>query len=78
MADFSDEYLDKRVVTQSGATLGTVTDVRNGDLHVEVEPDADGDALTQLGWDGTVNQNVHRLEDRYVSNVTDETIRLRV
>ncbi|WP_276302025.1 hypothetical protein [Halorussus lipolyticus] len=77
MADYSDDQLDKRVVAQSGVEIGFVEEVRDGDLYVAVEPDAD-DAVSQLGWDGMVNQDVHHLEDRYVSNVTDATIRLRV
>lgn len=78
MADFSDDHVDKRVVAHSGARLGTVDQVRDGDLLVAVDPDADRDALSELGWDGPVNQDAHRLPDRYVSNVTETTIRLRV
>jgi hypothetical protein len=78
MADFSDDHVDRRVVAQSGAELGTVEDVRDGDLHVAVEPDADADAISELGWDTTVNQDVHRLPDQYVSNVTENAVRLRV
>lgn len=78
MADYSDDQLDKRVVAQSGVEIGSVEEVRDGDLYVAVEPDADDDAVAQLGWDGMVNQDVHHLEDQYVSNVTDTTIRLRV
>jgi len=78
MAEFSDDHVGKRVVAQNGTRLGTVEDVRDGDLRVAVDPDADRDAVSRLGWDGQVNQDVHRLEDRYVSNVTGETIRVRV
>lgn len=79
MADFSEEHVGKRVLAQSGAELGTVAEVRDGDLYVEVvsELNAD-DAISQLGWDGAVNQDTHHLPDQYVSNVTDSTIRLRV
>lgn len=79
MADFSEEHVGKRVVAQSGAELGTVADVRDGDLYVEVvsELNAD-DAISELGWDGMVNQGTHRLPDQYVSNITDSAIRLRV
>jgi hypothetical protein len=77
MASDADD-VGKRVVAQSGIQVGTVSEVRDGTLHVEVGPDADPDVLDQLGWDGVVNQEVHELEDRYVSTVTDETVRLRV
>jgi hypothetical protein len=78
MADYSDDHIDKRVVTQSGVEIGTVQEIRDGDMCVAVEPDADADAVSQIGWDGTVNRDVHRLPDQYVSNVTDTTVRLRV
>jgi len=38
---------------------------------------ADVDAVAQVGWDGTVSRDVRRLPDRYVSNVTDATVRRR-
>ncbi|WP_134669711.1 hypothetical protein [Halorussus marinus] len=78
MAAFSDDHVGKRVLAQNGTRLGTVEDVRDGDLHVGVDPDADRDAVSQLGWDGQVNQDVHRLEDSYVTDITEQTVRLRV
>ena len=73
-----EDHVGKRVVAQSGNQVGTVAEVRDGTLHVEVGPDADPDVLDQLGWDGVVNQEVHELEGRYVSNIGDDTVRLRV
>ena len=78
MASDDADHVGKRVVAQSGNEVGTVSEVRDGTLRVEVGADADPDVLDQLGWDGVVNQEVHELEDRYVSTVTDQTIRLRV
>lgn len=77
-ADSTDEHVGKRVVAQNGRTVGSVEDVRNGSLYVTVGPDADRETLGELGWDSTVNQEVHELNDRHVSTITDETIRLRV
>jgi len=78
VAQYTDKHLGKRVVDQNGVEVGTVNDVRNGDLYVEVGPDADSETLSDLNWDGTVNQEVHRLRDQYVSNITDTTVRLNV
>ena len=78
MADYTDDQLGKRVVAQSGVEIGSVEEVRDGDMYVAVESDTDDDAVSQLGWDGTVNQDVHRLSDEYVSNLTENTVRLRV
>ncbi|WP_171006610.1 hypothetical protein [Halalkalirubrum salinum] len=55
-----------------------MTDVRNGELYVEVGPDADPETLSELNWDGTVNQQSHGLPNQYISNITDTTIRLNV
>ncbi|MFC7154114.1 hypothetical protein ACFQPA_01410 [Halomarina halobia] len=76
--DFSEEQVGKRVVSQTGEEIGTVRDVRGGDLHVTVEGDVDADLLDELGWDGTVEQDAHHLPGRYVANVDEDTIRLRV
>lgn len=78
VAQFSDKHIGKKVVDQNGVEVGTVNDVRNGDLYVEVGPDADAETLSELQWDGTVNRQVHHLRDRYVSNITDTTVRLNV
>jgi hypothetical protein len=59
MADYSDDHIDKRVVTRSGVEIGSMQEIRDGDMYVAVEPDAD--AVSQIGWDGTVNRDVHRL-----------------
>lgn len=77
MADYSEDHVGKRVVAQSGVEIGTVEDVRDGDLYVSVEPDADDEAVAELGWDGPVSQDVHHLRDQYVSNITENTVRLR-
>jgi len=78
VAQFSDKHIGKKVVDQNGVEVGTVNDVQNGDLYVEVGPDADAETLSELKWDGTVNRQVHHLRDRYVSNITDATVRLNV
>ncbi|WP_178917574.1 hypothetical protein [Natronomonas gomsonensis] len=78
VAQYTDKHLGKRVVDQNGVEVGIVEDVRNGDLYVEVGPDADSKTLSELNWDGTVNQGVHHLTDQYVSKITDTTVRLNV
>jgi hypothetical protein len=78
VAQFTDRHVGKRVVDQNGVAVGTVTEVRDGDLHVEVGPDADSETLSELNWDGTVNQQAHHLNDRHVSDITDTTVRLTV
>lgn len=78
MVEFTEEQIGKRVVAQSGNEIGTVAGVDDDALRVEIGPDADDDVLAQLGWDGVVSQRVHDLERRYVSNVGDDVIRLRV
>jgi hypothetical protein len=77
MAEFSDDHIGKRVVAQSGTEIGTVEDVRNGDLYVTVTAEDVNDTVTELGWDGPVNQDVQHLRDRHVSNVTENVVRLR-
>ena len=78
VAEFTDEQIGKRVVDQDGVEVGTVSDVRDGSLYVEVAADADRETLSNLRWDGTVNQEVHHLQSTFVSNVRENTIRLRV
>lgn len=78
VAEFTEEQIGKRVVDQDGVEVGTVTEVRDGSLYVEVAPDADRETLSNLRWDGTVNRDVHHLQSEFVSNVREETIRLRV
>lgn len=76
--DFSDEQVGKRVVDADGGTVGEVAEVRNGSLYVSLGPDADPDVVDQLRWDGPVSQQVHHLQSQYVSNVTDDVVRLSV
>ncbi|APE94871.1 hypothetical protein [Halodesulfurarchaeum formicicum] len=78
VAQFTDRHLGKRVVDHNGVEVGTVDDVRNGDLYVKVGPDADSETLSELHWDGTVNKEVHRLPDQYVSDITDTTVRITI
>lgn len=77
-ADYTDKQLDKRVVDQKGVEVGTVTDVRNGDLYVTVGPKADRDTLDDLRWTGTVNQEVHQLRHEFIGDVSEHEIRLNV
>lgn len=78
MAEFSEDHVGKRVVARSGTEVGTVEDVRDGDLLVAVEPDAERETVSDLGWDGQANQDRRRLSDEYVSDITENTVRLRV
>ena len=78
VAEFTEEQIGKRVVDQDGVEVGTVAEVRDGSLYVEVAPDADRETLSNLRWDGPVNQDVHHLQSEFVSNVREDAIRLRV
>jgi hypothetical protein len=78
MAEYSEAQLGKRVVAQNGTPVGEVTGVDDGTLLVTVDEDIDRDVVTDLNWDGVVNRETHRLNDRHISNVSEETIRLRV
>lgn len=78
VAEFTDEQIGARVVDQAGVDVGTVSDVRDGSLYVEVAPDADRETLSNLRWDGPVNRDVRRLRSRFVSDVSDDVVRLRV
>ena len=78
MADFSEDQIGKRVVAQNGTEIGTVEDVRDGDLYVNVTVEDVNETLSELNWDGPVSQDVQHLQDQYVSNVTENAIRLRV
>ena len=78
VAQYTERHVGKRVVDQRGVEVGTVEDVRDGDLYVDVGGDADPETLSELNWDGVVNQAVHRLPDQYVSNIGDSIVRLNV
>ena len=50
-AQFTEQHVGKRVVDQNGVPVGTVSDVRNGTLYVEVGPmDNLGDAERGAGF----------------------------
>lgn len=78
MAEFTDRHVGKRVVDQDGTQLGEVTGVENGRLRVTIVEGADRDTIDQLNWDYITNQETHRLNDRYVSNIDEDTVRLGV
>ena len=77
-ANFSDEQVGKRVVDPSGIEVGTVADVRNGELYVEVGPDADEETLSNLRWEGVVHQETEKLRHEHVGDVGEDVIRLNV
>lgn len=77
-ANFTDKQVGKRVVDQAGVEVGTVESVRNGELYVEVGPDADEETLSNLRWDGVVHQEVHELRREHVGDVGEDVIRLNV
>lgn len=76
--NFTDKQVGKRVVDQAGVEVGTVESVRNGELYVEVGPDADEETLSNLRWDGVVHQEVHELRHEHVGDIRDDVIRLNV
>jgi hypothetical protein len=78
MASFTEKQVGKRVVAANGTEVGTVAEVRNGSLYVEVGPDADRETLNDLDWSGVVHREIHHLRHQYVSDVTDNAIRLSV
>jgi hypothetical protein len=73
-----ERHVGKRVVAQNGSEIGTVSEVREGSLWVEVGPDADPDVLASLRWRGVVNQEEHELENRFISDISEHVVRLRV
>ncbi|MFC6835127.1 hypothetical protein [Halomarina ordinaria] len=76
--EFTDEQVGKRVVSQTGEEIGTVSSVSDGDLHVTVDGDVDDDLADELGWGGAVEQDTNRLEREYVADVEEESVRLRI
>ena len=78
MGPEASEHVGKRVVAQNGTEVGTVREERDGTLYVAVGPDADTDVVDELGWGGVVHQRTHELDNRFISTITDETVRLRV
>ena len=77
-ANFTDEQVGKRVVDQKGVEVGIVESVRDGDLWVEVGPDADEETLSNLRWSGTVHQETEKLRHEHVGDVGENVIRLNV
>lgn len=77
-ANFSEKQVGKRVVDQKGVEVGTVRNVRNGEIYVEVGTDADPDTLDDLRWDGTVNQEAHELRQEHIGDIGEDVIRLSV
>lgn len=78
MPDFTDEQVGKRVVDQNGIVVGKVTGIRDGSLLVTVDADADDQTIQELNWDGVVDQENHSLNDRHISTIREDTVRLRV
>lgn len=78
MPAFSSDDVGKRVVAQSGATVGEVVEVRDGSAWVEPAPDLDRDVESHLKWDRIRNQEKHELETEFVSRVSDNVVRLRI
>lgn len=76
--DFTEKQVGKRVVAQNGSEVGTVVDIRDGNIYVEVSEDADRDVLDDLRWGGPVNREEHHLRQKHISTITDDTIRVRV
>ena len=74
-AEFTDKHVDKRVVAANGTEVGTVD---HGSMYVAVGPDADRDTLEDLRWTGVVNREVHHLDDHFIANITEDTVRLSV
>ncbi len=78
MSAFTGDDVGKRVVTQSGATVGEVVEVRDGSAWVEPAPDVDPEVESHLRWDRIQNREKHELGTEFVSTVTDDAVRLRV
>jgi len=77
-AEFTDKHVGKRVVAADGTEIGTVDHVDHGSMYVEVAAGADRDTLEDLRWTGTVNREVYHLNDNFVANITEDTVRLNV
>ncbi|WP_123535577.1 hypothetical protein [Halosimplex salinum] len=78
MAEYTDEQVGKRVVAQSGEEIGEVVAIDEGSLVVEVQVGDGHDVVDHLGWDSGANQERHTLDDRYVSTIRENAVRLRV
>ena len=75
--EFTTDDTDKSVVLADGTSIGTVSDVQNGQARVTLEDDPDLTEVvkTALGWDDAAN--THDLQNEDVETVTDEEVRLR-
>ena len=78
MAEYSEEQVGKRVVSQDGAEIGEVMAVDDGSLVVRVDVGATHDVVDHLGWDDVLNQETHTLDSYYVSTLRENAVRLRV
>jgi len=78
MAEFTERHVGKAVRDQDGGLVGQVTGIENGSFRVTLDAAADQEVVDHLGWGGRTNQETHVLNDRYVSNIDDDTVRLRV
>lgn len=76
-SNFSDA-VGKRVVAQNGTEVGSVVEVRDDGLFVEVSGEIEDETLSELRWEGVVNQERKLLDPKFISNITEETVRLRV
>ncbi|MFC7141157.1 hypothetical protein ACFQMA_15135 [Halosimplex aquaticum] len=78
MAEYSEEQVGKRVVSQEGEEIGEVTAIDDGSMVVRVTVGNNNDVVDHMGWDTRTNQETHTLNDRYVSNIRENAVRLRV
>lgn len=65
----------KKVVNESGDTIGRVSEVRGGTAYVDPDPGITGTVMSKLGWDDA-DQDDHPLEESNIDTITDDEIRL--
>ena len=73
--NFTDDDEGKHVVNADGDTIGVVTKVHGGHLHVEPDPGVTDSIKSKLGW-GDADEDTYQMDDSNVAEVTDDKIHL--
>jgi hypothetical protein len=73
---YTESDVGKDVVDANGRTIGTVTAVRDGTAYVDPDAGFFDEVKAKLGWED-IDDDAYPLNERDVSEVTDDEIRLR-
>lgn len=72
-----DESIDgKRVIDDSGETVGLVTEVRGDTAYVDPDPGITDRVMARLGWDEAEESDYPLTEDQ-IERVTDDEVHLK-